>query len=68
VSCFASAGRTLSNGSSKESYHGHAGCDYGAVAKVIGDLGFHGCLAHEFVLAAKYPLKSLEDTVKLRDA
>ena len=42
--------------------------NYGAVAKALVDLGFHGFMAHEFVPAAKDGIKSLEDAAKLCDA
>jgi hydroxypyruvate isomerase len=42
--------------------------NYGAVAKAIVDLGFHGYMAHEFVPAGKDPIQSLEDAAKLCDA
>ena len=42
--------------------------NYGAVAKALVDLGFQGYMAHEFVPAAKDPIKSLEDAAKLCDA
>jgi sugar phosphate isomerase/epimerase len=42
--------------------------NYGAVAKAIVDLGFQGYMAHEFVPAAKDPIKSLEEAAKLCDA
>jgi len=42
--------------------------NYGAVAKALVDLGFHGYMAHEFVPAGKDPIQSLEDAAKLCDA
>jgi hydroxypyruvate isomerase len=41
--------------------------NYGAVAKAIVDMGFQGYMAHEFVPAAKDPIKSLEDAARLCD-
>lgn len=38
---------------------------YPAIAKAIADLGFQGYFAHEFVPAAKDPLASLANAVKL---
>jgi len=42
--------------------------NYGAIANALVELGFQGYMAHEFVPAAKDPLKSLEDAARLCDA